>query len=366
MKEEKIHIAFCSDSNYVMPTGVAVASICENNKEENLVFHIVVTDGKSEEMDALKKIVSEYKREIFFYPISSSNLLDFACKGSNHVSVTGFARVLLPDLLPNSINKVIYLDGDTITLRSVRPLWDFFLKEDEPLAAVVDESSLSPLRRKPLKTPLTIPYCNSGVLLLNLDCWRKEGLQSKVSECAREKSFPLLDQDVLHYFFQERVKLLPITFNTQMGFLNKRMEEQWVDYRHYEDLAEALRNPTIVHFTGQKPWKSKNTMYWEEWYYYFNKIDFPDIIYKETPPAFVKSKFFKNIDYFYWMDYDLFCETITPYMNFYGVVLKMRHRRTIMKLVSWHLRILTRILSTIYSRNLRKNHTEDDLKDKIF
>ena len=35
-------IVACTDKNYVMPTGVMMYSVCVNNADEDIVFHICV------------------------------------------------------------------------------------------------------------------------------------------------------------------------------------------------------------------------------------------------------------------------------------------------------------------------------------
>ena len=45
MMDEKIDIVACTDKRYVMPTGVMMISVCENNPETDIVFHIIVDDS---------------------------------------------------------------------------------------------------------------------------------------------------------------------------------------------------------------------------------------------------------------------------------------------------------------------------------
>ena len=43
----KMDIVACTDKWFVMPTGVMMQSVCVNNPEVDIVFHIIVDDTKS-------------------------------------------------------------------------------------------------------------------------------------------------------------------------------------------------------------------------------------------------------------------------------------------------------------------------------
>ena len=44
-----MHILCCADHNYIMPTGVMICSVCENNKDSEIVFHIVSDSSVTKE-----------------------------------------------------------------------------------------------------------------------------------------------------------------------------------------------------------------------------------------------------------------------------------------------------------------------------
>jgi lipopolysaccharide biosynthesis glycosyltransferase len=53
----------------------------------------------------------------------------------NLASPANYARFFMPALLPN-VNKVIWLDCDTIVMRDIRELWNMALPNGEWLAAI--------------------------------------------------------------------------------------------------------------------------------------------------------------------------------------------------------------------------------------
>ena len=41
-------ILACADKNYMMPCGVMMRSVCENNSNEHIVFHLIIDDSVDE------------------------------------------------------------------------------------------------------------------------------------------------------------------------------------------------------------------------------------------------------------------------------------------------------------------------------
>src|SRR6185437_4693696 len=82
-------------------------------------------------------------------------------------------RIFLPELLPG-VDRVLYLDADTIAVDSLSPIWEVPLG-DSYLAAVTNVFQPNHFHR-PAQLGLPGPkvYFNSGVLLMNLDQMRRD------------------------------------------------------------------------------------------------------------------------------------------------------------------------------------------------
>jgi lipopolysaccharide biosynthesis glycosyltransferase len=133
-----------------------------------------------------------------------------------------YTRLLVANLLPSG-GRVLYLDCDTIVNTSLRPLFAIDL-EGQALAAVGDSG-----------------YFNTGVLLVDLDAWRRERVGERTLEYARQHpdqlEFP--DQSALNAVLDGQ-------------FL--RLDERWNVKRKK---AGDFRSAWIVHFTGIKPHMAK-------------------------------------------------------------------------------------------------------------
>ena len=162
-----MHIAFCTDINYLMPTGVAMISVCENNRDIDICFHVVVTISQNVSPDSfsvLREIAEKYGKEYRQYQLTEEILSDYVCRGVNRVSTTAFSRVFLADLLPTFVHKVLYLDCDIVCEGRLIELWNTDLADNNAIiAGVEDFGCYAGYLRERLPLSIEDTYINSGV-----------------------------------------------------------------------------------------------------------------------------------------------------------------------------------------------------------
>ena len=111
---------------------------------------------------------------------------------------------LFLDELPGMPDKIIYLDIDTMCVSDIAQLYDIDISACE-YAAALDYMG---------KFWINKHYCNSGVLLLNLQKIRETGLFRKCRELICVKKMAMPDQSALHRCATSRMEL-PMRFNEQ-------------------------------------------------------------------------------------------------------------------------------------------------------
>ena len=278
-------IVLCTDDNYVAPTRVLICSICENNKGENLCFHII-SESLSEKNRLYLRDDCEKYNSVFRLYLLDEFLLNNMPVGKagqpTHVTLAAYNRLFVSSILPENIDKVLYMDCDVIVRHSLASLWRTDIS-NVAVACVTDNDEGDVKKFNRLRYPQCLGYFNSGVLLINLDYWRKNDIQSQFLSFIMDYPERLLlhDQDVLNYVLREKKIGLPLTYNVQDGFLLSLIN--CVYYDREEELDEALRNPVIIHFSSSnKPWKKTCTNPWkDEWIKYriisgLRKEDFPE------------------------------------------------------------------------------------------
>lgn len=178
-------------------------------------------------------------------------------------------------------NRAIYLDSDIIVRGSLDAL---FLEDlgNFPMAAVEDD--------------LTSDSFNSGVMLIDVDAWRAEGVTEKLFELTNqfhESSFG--DQGILNILFQKRWKKLPQKYNFMVGMDTVARNYQIASW--YQDSLVGEKEAKIIHYTGEKPWYGINlNRFRNEWWFYYG-LEWSDIVMR-------KMNFEKGLDSL--IDYPLY------------------------------------------------------------
>jgi lipopolysaccharide biosynthesis glycosyltransferase len=258
MENSKIEIVVCMDMRYVMPTGVMMYSVCVNNPDVNIAFHVIHDDSVTDrdKCDLEESLACFNGKSLAFYDV---DLTCFPCfpnltYGVGGVGITqaSYYRLMLSELLPLSIKKVLYLDGDIIVRGKLSPLWDTDMT-NHAIAAVSDAIEDTAEFYNRLKYPRCKGYFNAGVMLVNLDYWRKHNVVSEFMDFIKNRADDILyhEQDVLNVIFQDNKVTLPIKYNLNSGFLWKSPR---YDRKYEREVLEARREPVIVHFTEEKPW----------------------------------------------------------------------------------------------------------------
>lgn len=252
-----MHIAICFDGNFIMPAGVLMQSVCVNNRDEDITFHVVSDELPPQQEQLLKGIIAPFKNKtICSYIVNPEDYQNLPGFGAvfKHISGAFYYRLHLVEILPSGVNKILYLDSDTIVRGSLSELWDTDV-EDCALAAARDVMDGTEETFALVNFPMSKGYFNSGVMLLNLAYWRKHNILEKCKEFMKEhpEQIAYLDQDVLNYVCQDCKKRLNLKYNLQTNFLNRKRASFYQECKN--EIDRAIDNPVIVHYTGgEKPW----------------------------------------------------------------------------------------------------------------
>lgn len=252
--KEQIHIALNIDSNYVKHCAVTLASLFDNNKEECFVVHILENGLTHEHKELLQSIAAKANSEVMFYEPEASLLSGLSIrKFSKRISMATYYRCLLSEIIPQEVDKLLYLDCDIVIMDSIRPLWELSL-EGVGVAAVEDVGYDEAQRYDILKYPKEDSYFNAGMLLINMDYWRRHDMAHACINYFNTYPERILfnDQDLLNSILHKDKLLIDLKWNVQDGFYRNKgaMTETWKN-----KYAHALKHPVILHYTNRKPWE---------------------------------------------------------------------------------------------------------------
>lgn len=255
-------IVCSTDSKYIMPTGVMLTSLFESNKGEVVTVHLLHDKASASLLEPIRSIAASYHQVIHFYQVNDETFRDFPIGLDyqlDHVgsSLATYYRLYLTEILPDSLDRVIYLDGDVLVVDKLVDLWHTDIT-GYALAAVPDGCNNGVEHYNRLRYPQSLGYFNAGVLYINLGYWREHHAVSLFLDYVKQypERLKCHDQDVLNYVFRQAKLSLPLRYNA--------LNEYWFDVRYTplsweydEQIQEAQRHPAIIHFTCvPKPWYS--------------------------------------------------------------------------------------------------------------
>lgn len=267
----EIVIAF--NEKYLIPAGVMLCSLFENNKADDIHIHALLSN-KNHNLDFVQPIcdiVKQYGGQLYCYDMSLLNLplipLDLPGQRPN-ISFESYYRLFISKVLPTTINKVLYLDCDIIIVDNLTQLWNEDLSSFA-VGAVPDFENNNVSFTNRLGYDIEYGYFNSGILLINLKYWREHDITEHFLNCIKTSQDKLYyhDQDVLNIEFHQQKKELPIRYNFQTTFLFKEGLRR-ICLKFYKQIDEAVKKPCIIHFTEDKPWYSNTSNPMRE---YFDK-----------------------------------------------------------------------------------------------
>ena len=270
-------IVMATDNNYVYPTLVSMTSIVENKKEDSYPkFHLMLSGSISDE----NKQRFEKFEKIYGNQNCSVELIDMKDKFKNipsgRCATPTYYRLLIPSILPNC-EKILYLDGDTTIIKDLQDLYNIDIS-DYYVAGCIDFDTclLRPGYEKNLNVPDRNQYINAGVLLLNVKNMRKDNIGKKMEGLApyvKKRKLILQDQDIINSICYGKIKLINPKYNVMTHQFRKYNSDLSKIKQQLNDLQISYNDPTIIHYTGGKPWKNPNCKKYDVWDKYRKKVE---------------------------------------------------------------------------------------------
>lgn len=289
-----MHVVYASNDEYVPFLGISLLSLLVNNNELTVLSIYVLSDDISDKnQETLSKLVKRYGRNLEFIDLLKMNELipfEFDTSGFHPIVLS---RLFLGDLLEDSINRVLYLDCDTIVEGSLRELETIYMEKE--YVAMVPELYMPEEKKKLVDLCPQDIYYNAGIILFNLDLIRRDDMKTRFLNYYKRKNGKLLynDQDIINHCCKNHIKRLSHKYNLSPNlryfpryFIKQIQPSYYLESR--KQYKEILKNPIIIHFMGderpwirgnynsyrknfikykkQSPWKEMKMISGQEWY----------------------------------------------------------------------------------------------------
>lgn len=238
--EHVLHILLCFDNNYTLSAGVDIISVIENNKNQNIHFHLFTHNISDENRQKLATIKSE-NIAITEYIINDK----FQINPENTVQfpIVACVRLIAPIILKDIAKRLLYIDSDTLCINSLAPISDLNL-DNIIIAAVADEPYMQQSQCSKYGVAFGT-YFNSGVMLINVELWCKQNITLKTLQLLNSgQKFNYPDQDVLNIVVGTQRKILERKYNNLLG----------LSVNGNEDSNVSVDTVIIHYVTKNKPW----------------------------------------------------------------------------------------------------------------
>ncbi len=268
----KLHVAMAFNHGYVVYAAVMLQSLYENNKLCAIYVHILQCELSEMDKSLLQGQAREFGNEVLFYDCRKEWLPE-GCLVTQEWSLEAYFRLFMADVLPEWVDRVLYLDVDVIVNR---PLYEFYFMDmqEKDIVACRDFSLVMKEgftdKRKELfakQEGKDFVYFNSGVMLVDMGRLRDKARGADYLEVAKELQGRLLapDQDILNMVHWEHVGLVDeFRYDLFQGCLKDLTPE------------EVRQQASIIHYAGPKPWQvSDVTLHAHRvWWEYAGRVGF--------------------------------------------------------------------------------------------
>jgi UDP-glucose/galactose:(glucosyl)LPS alpha-1,2-glucosyl/galactosyltransferase len=257
------NIVYCFDKNYQQHFAASLESLVRNfSKDPSILTIHIITDSISEKLKVFIENFSKRNSVIFNTIILNSENLSILdnipqkfrnIKG--YINISTYFRLMIPILIDVSVDKVVYVDSDTIFVSNVSDLFEVGLSE-KSIGAVLDVDDKSMSEKHGLDA-----YYNAGLLVMSLDSLRlKEFSNKTISYMSGESCDALMgDQCAINIVMRDDIC---------------EIDEKWNRYASNTEFSisqaeDRLAGAGMIHFiTSTKPWHAwfankLGDLYWD-------------------------------------------------------------------------------------------------------
>lgn len=265
-----MNVVYSSSDSYAPIAGVSIMSLLHNNTDaDEINIYMIDNNISDENKKRFENMVDKFDRNIVFIPRPDLNKMSGVDIEVGRWNISTFFRLFLCTILPDNLDRCIYLDCDTVVRHSLREFWETDL-EDKIVAAVDD------CRSDRYKTELNLPcdstYTNNGVLLIDLKSWREMNVEKDFLDFIIDHNGDItyVDQGVLNGVLAKKnlVKVVHTKYDAMTVFFDFNFKDLMKVRRpeHHlseEEYIEAVTDPYIIHYTscflsGTRPWNENN------------------------------------------------------------------------------------------------------------
>lgn len=266
MTVRELCVLYITDEKFAPLVGVSVTSLFINNPAEciALTVYILTPNMSSKNQTKFTDLAKKYDQTIHIIHVGDAlekieKLNIFKYRGSAMTNL----RLFFDKFIPQHVQRLLYIDADTIISGSIEELVDFDMQEK--MLGMVHDAYGKVIANKEHEGNA---YYNAGVILFDCTKWRKGMWRKRIIRYINRNGaqFAHPDQDIYNILCRKEIVCMPIRYNFQP--IHHMYSDKVVcrhldryDYYSKEEIAEGRDNPAILHMVrvfGRNPWHIKN------------------------------------------------------------------------------------------------------------
>ena len=310
---EHLQVAYFTSDLYAEPCGVSICSLFENNKNfKNITVYIIDDKISDNNKKFINELADKYNRNIQYIkqPVPQKFFNDerFTIKTLGHT----FAHMIVGQLLPKDLDKVLCIDSDMLILDKLDDLWNTNL--DGYYIAGCEGAPGSVALEKEMGIDPSHTHCNGGLMFINLYAVRKDNIERKYVSYIKSifdkgKILAAYEEEVMNKCCYPKVLILPARYNVMtvsvvMGYKEFIKFRGATNFYSEDEFNDAVKNPTIVHalnnfYVRKRYWEENSDSPFADKYLEYRKLT----LWNNLPLIKVKRSFKQKVlkEFWHWL-----------------------------------------------------------------
>ena len=234
-----------------MPFVVAVTSIFENNRNDDVVVYVFYSYLSESEKETINDVGENYKKKIHLVRVDDCYFSELPIyRWSREM----YYRLLVAELLPSNLERILYFDCDIVVNKSLSDFYNLDLGHDL-IAAKSENCNYAEFRTK-INLSSDGIYFQSGVILFDLIKCRSVLSYKTVIDVVEKigkTSLTNPDQDIINYIFDGKIMDIGIEYNnSSITAYNKHAFSRQLNSAFLTEKDKTC----VFHFATGKPWNN--------------------------------------------------------------------------------------------------------------
>jgi lipopolysaccharide biosynthesis glycosyltransferase len=265
MNPKVLYACYASSNLYARETGISMIGFFENNPDYSPDEIFILDYGiLPENKIKLNRIATQYSKRILYLP--AKNILEDIQQKLNlkdfRGSLATYSRAFIDKIIPDYVERLLYIDSDTVVTDSIKDLKKFDMKESCIAACIMERLSTDIKKRQLILYSRNSRYYGCGIVLFDLYKWREQDCFSKIIKMIdTKKNYPCADQTLINNSLPESYFCkLPRKYNYTTHLFSEKVELYMLSKDHWnthEEIEEVIQKPAIIHYPGLnsgRPW----------------------------------------------------------------------------------------------------------------